>query len=504
MVEDYIHIDGVSKSFGPVRALSGVSFSIRKGETHAIIGENGAGKSTLLRIMSGELKPDSGRVTLAHQDIAELGGALRHKVAMVHQELAIFNNLTVAENIYPDLILGRNMGIVRYRDIFARTEEQLKMFGVNIDPTEFLENLSVAEQQIVEILRVISMLPDVIILDEPTSSLSRNEVDVLDGILLKLKDRQITILYISHRISEVLRISDRMTVLKNGNFVGTVPNDAAIAQADVIKMMVGKDIETFFDLSGRRRSAPRPETEAPLMELKNVSKHRSVQDISLDVYAKEILGIYGLEGSGTFALSRMLFGLEGFEKGQILLAGETYNQINPLMMMEHGIVYLSSDRKKFGLFPQFSAFENMACPNLRRFSRHGIVKTENVSLETQSFIERFNIVIASGRARVSTMSGGNQQKLMLSICLSTSPQIIILNEPTRGIDVGAKSEIYKLINEISKDVTVILFSSELPELLALCSRLVIMRNKRMSGILSSDQFDEEAILSLAAGEIVKT
>ena len=501
-LEDYIRIEGVSKHFGPVKALSDVSFSIARGEIHAIVGENGAGKSTLLRILSGELKPDSGRVTIADNDITELGVSLHRKVGMVHQELAIFNNLTVAENIYPNLILKRNAAIVKYRNIVKKTEEQLKLFGVDIDPSELLENLSVAEQQIVEILRVISMLPEIVILDEPTSSLSRNEVDSLNAILFKLRERKVTILYISHRISDVLRISDRLTVLKNGLFVGTLPN-LSIAQADVIKLMVGKDVDSFYDFSGRQRFTRRSKIEKPVLELKNVSKAKSVQDISLEVFPNEILGIFGLEGSGTIALSRLLFGLDGVDEGEIRLTEDSRNRIDPMSMILNGVVYLSGDRKKYGLFPQLSAFDNIACPNLRRFSRHGIIRKDFIAHDTEVFIRRFNIAISSGRARVATMSGGNQQKLMLSICLSTNPRMIILNEPTRGIDVGAKSEIYKLINEISTNVAIVVFSSELPELLALCERIVIMRNRRISGELSSAQFDEELIMSLAAGESQK-
>ena len=496
-VESYIHIDNISKTFGPVVALRNVNLEIRKGEIHAIIGENGAGKSTLLKILSGELKQDAGKVFLAGQDIASLGEAIRQKVKMVHQELTVFDNLTVAENLFPDYIFNKRRGLIDYKQLHQRAKEQLHLFEVNISPSEKMGDLSVAEQQIVEILRVTSLYPEVVIFDEPTSSLNQKEVEVLNSLLQKLKQKQITILYISHRIKEVLEISDRITVLKNGTNVKTLDNES-LESAQVINLMIGREIESFFDLDSQKAHA-RIEKGKPILEMKGVSNGYSLAGINLQIFDKEILGIFGLEGSGTSDLSRLLFCLDKPEKGTLVLQDRAHARLTPLKMIENGFSYLSSDRKKSGLFLQLAAYENILCPNLKRLSTNSFVNREGILQEAALYVDKMGVVIPSVRARANTLSGGNQQKLMLSVCLSTEPKCLILNDPTRGIDVGAKAEIYRIINNLSERVSVVIFSSELPELIALCDRLLIMKTKKIVAELPKSEFDEERIMTLAAG-----
>ncbi len=496
-MNDYIRVDNISKTFGPVVALRDVSMGIRKGEIHAIIGENGAGKSTLLKILCGELKQDAGKVFLADQDIASLGEAIRQKVKMVHQELTVFDNLTVAENLFPDYIFNKRRGLINYKQLHQRAQEQLHLFEVNIRPAERMGDLSVAEQQIVEILRVTSLFPEVVIFDEPTSSLNQKEVEVLNSLLQKLKQKQITILYISHRIKEVLEISDRITVLKNGTNVQTLENES-LEPAQVINLMIGREIESFFDLDSQKMHA-RTEKRTPILEMKDVSNGYSLAGIDLRIFDKEILGIFGLEGSGTSDLSRLLFCLDRREKGALLLQDRAQARLTPLKMIENGFSYLSSDRKKSGLFLQLAAYENILCPNLKRLSTNSFVNREGILKEAALYVDKMGVVLPSVRARANTLSGGNQQKLMLSVCLSTEPKCLILNDPTRGIDVGAKAEIYRIINNLSARVSVVIFSSELPELIALCDRLLIMKTKKIVAELHKEEFDEERIMTLAAG-----
>jgi len=494
---EILKIDGITKSFGVVEALKEVSFSINRGEIHTILGENGAGKSTLVKIIKGELKPETGRLFFEGDEIPVIDPLYANSIGitMVHQELTIFEDLNVAENIYPNNIFKTRLGLIDKRKLLEQSRRQLSLFHLDIDPSERIVNLPVAEQRIIEILRAIALKRKLIILDEPTSGLSERDVKILLDLIKQLKSEGITFVYISHRIPEVLDISDRITVLKDGNYVTTVDKQS-VGEAELIRLMVGREVDLLYS----KKQASTGTGQKVHFEVVNLAKENFVQDVSFKLRKNEILGIYGLQGSGVEKLSQILFGLDTRDSGSIRIAGEEIRNYDSDRMMRKGFSYLNSNRKQAGLFFDMSSAENMACPVLDKVSKNKILKRKKIRQYTQGFVERFNIVIPDVKTKPKNLSGGNQQKLMFSICLGTSPGCVILNEPTRGIDVGAKAEIHKFILGLPDDDTsVIVFSSEIPELMSLCDRIVIMKNSRIVQELVGDEIDEERIMTLAAG-----
>jgi ABC-type sugar transport system ATPase subunit len=490
-------LQGVSKSFGAVKALKSVSFSIDRGEIHAILGENGAGKSTLMKIIKGELNPDSGTLVFEGNEIKVIDPFYANSIGitMVHQELTIFEDLTVAENIYPNNVFKTKAGFINKKEMLEKSSEKLSLFNLDIDPGERMSNLPLAEQRIIEILRSIALQRKLIILDEPTSGLSESEVRILIGLLKKFKEEGITILYISHRIPEVLEISDRITILKDGSYVTTLKNEK-LNESEIIHLMVGRDVDLLY--SKKKTSAA--ENGVPHLEMKGVVKQNFLREIDLKLHRKEILGIYGLEGSGIEKLSQVLFGLDSFDGGTVLINGREITRRGVEDMIGSGFIYLNGNRKRAGLFFDMTSSENMACPVLDTISNGKILKKKEIQKYTERYIDKFNIVMPDVRTKPKNLSGGNQQKLMFSICLGIAPQCVILNEPTRGIDVGAKAEIHKFILDLPKGGTsVILFTSELPELISLCDRVIVMRKKSIAEELIGDGINEEKIMALAAG-----
>ena len=490
-------LDGISKSFGAVQALKGVSFSVDRGEIHAILGENGAGKSTLVKIIKGETRPDAGRMIFEGSEIRESDPLYASSIGitMVHQELTVFEHLSVAENIFANAAWRSRSGMIDRKRLHRESAEKLALFNLDIDPAEKISNLPLAEQRIVEILRAIALRRTLIILDEPTAGLNESETRILISIVKKLRDEGITILYISHRIAEVLEISDRITILRDACYVATHRADA-ITTAELIHLMVGREIDLLY---AKKESTLGADAEV-LLQLKGVSKKNFVRDVSLSLRRGEILGIYGLQGSGVEKLSQILYGLDAGDTGTLSIRGETIRRFNTDEMLRRGFIYLNDNRKRAGLFLDMSAADNMACPVLQKLSTNGIVKSREMQKYAEGFIDKFDIAIPSARTRPKNLSGGNQQKLMFSVCLGTEPECLILNEPTRGIDVGAKAEMHRFILALPQGGTsVILFSSELPELMSLCDRVVVMKNNAVAGELSGDDINEERIMSLAAG-----
>jgi ABC-type sugar transport system ATPase subunit len=491
-------LEDVSKSFGVVRALKGVSFPIRRGEIHAILGENGAGKSTLVKIIKGELLPDSGRLFFEGSEIRVFDPLHANSIGitMVHQELTIFEDLTVAENIYPNNVFRTRLGLIDKQLMLQKAREQLSLFNLSIDPAEKIANLPLADQRIVEILRATALERKLIILDEPTSGLSESDVRILIDLIKRLKAEGITILYISHRIAEVLELSDRVSILKDGNYVKTV-DTKEVDSAELIRLMVGRELDLLYS---KKKSVNRRE-EGAYLDVRDVSKSGFVNDVSLTLYRREILGIYGLEGSGVEKLSHVLFGLDEPDTGSISVEGDEVKRHDTDRMIRKGVVYLNNNRKQAGLFFGMSAADNMACPVLERLSLRGILKRQEIQKYTEGFVQRFNIVIPGVKTKPRNLSGGNQQKLMFSICLGAAPACVILNEPTRGIDVGAKAEIHKFILGLpEEDTSVVLFSSEIPELMTLCDRVIVMKNNTIVDELAGEEIEEEKIMTLAAGD----
>ncbi len=496
-VEEILKIDSIAKRFGVVEALKDVSFSINRSEIHTILGENGAGKSTLVKIIKGELKPDRGRLFFEGKEVTVIDPLYANSIGitMVHQELTIFKDLNVGENIYPNNIFKTKLGLINKKELLEQSRRQLALFHLDIEPSEKIANLSVAEQRIVEILRATALKRKLVILDEPTSGLNESDVRILLDLIKRLKSEGITIVYISHRIPEVLEISDRITILKDGNYVSTVEKES-VSEADLIRLMVGREVELLY--SKKRKSTKI--VEQAYFEVKDLGKENFVQHVSFELFKNEILGIYGLQGSGVEKLSQILFGLDSYDSGSIRIEGRDIKKHHPDQMMQHGFIYLSNNRKQAGLFFDMSSAENMACPVLDKVSKNKILKRKEIRRYTQRFVERFNIVIPDVKTKPKNLSGGNQQKLMFSICLGTSPRCVLLNEPTRGIDVGAKAEIHKFILGLpDEETSVIVFSSELPELMSLCDRIVVMKNNTVVEELTGDDIEEERIMALAAG-----
>lgn len=497
--EDFLKISGVSKTYGVVKALSDVSFSVRRGEIHTVLGENGAGKSTMMKIISGETAPDSGCVELDGRRMRTFSPAAAQAMGihMVHQELAVFENLTVAENMYPHYPF-RTAGRIDYPRLFREAREKLNLFGLKtIQPDAPLGSVNLAGQQMTEILRCIVAEPKVIILDEPTSGLNDHEADMLLGILKRLKAEGLTIVYISHRFKEIMSVSDRITVLRDGKFVVTLNNDGSVTENDLINNMVGRDLS---DSLYRVKTAGVADASRILLDVRGLAKKGVLNPTSLFLAKGEVLGVFGLEGSGAGRLSRMLYGLEAKDAGEVRVDGAAVSPLTPRAMVRRRTMYLNNNRKLAGLLPRLSITDNMSLPVLERYSRlFGFIDFGRLADLARDFVRAFAIALPSLSTRPANLSGGNQQKVMLSICLAPEPEVLIVNEPTRGIDVGAKTEIHKFLLDLAgRGVGILVFSSELPELMCLCDRILVMRNNSLVGEVASGDFTEQTIMRYAA------
>jgi ABC-type sugar transport system ATPase subunit len=495
---NFLTIRSISKSYGVIKALRDINLSVEKGEIHTILGENGAGKSTLVKIISGEEIPDTGFIELDGQKPKSYRPDVAHSMGihMVHQELAVFENLTVAENIYPNYDF-KKIGKIDYKKLYEETKKKLEMFGLKtIKPDMPLASVTLAGQQMVEILRCIVAQPKVIILDEPTSGLNNRETDFLMNILRHLKEEGITILYISHRLKEIMQISDRITVLRDGKLVTTLVNDGGITENDLINNMVGRDLSgSLYKI----KMQPGNVGDSVILEVKGLAKKNALNPTDLTLHQGELLGVFGLEGAGVTKLSRMMYGLEHKDAGEIVIKGKKINAVNPRSMIHENVMYLNNNRKHAGLLLNMAVTDNLSLPILSKISSSlGFINFKNREEISLEYIDKFSIALSSPGTPPRNLSGGNQQKVMFSMCLVPEPEILIANEPTRGIDVGAKTEIQKLLFEIAaKGVGIIVFSSELPELMCLCDRILVMRNNSIVGELSCGEYTEQAIMRYA-------
>lgn len=497
--QDFIKIQGISKNYDIVEALNDVSFGIKKGEVHSLLGENGAGKSTLVKIIMGEEIPDAGTLLIDDQEMKVYSpeNSYSQGISMVHQELAIFENLTVAENIFPSRFFLNRFGAIDWKRLKERAEESIEIFDIDLEAFQSMDSLTLAQQQMVEILRCISDNQQIILLDEPTSGLNNLETEKLMGIIDKLRNEGITFIYISHRINEVLEISDKITILRDGKYIRTFINDENLTEDDLVNAMVGRELSSslytkkdFLDAS----------SNPVLFEVKGLEKKNALYPVDFVLQEGEIIGFFGLEGSGLNTLSRMIYGLEGKDSGQISYQGKPLKTISPQEMIKRNILYLNNNRKQAGLLMNSPAADNMLLPRMDELSILTILKNKAIADFTEKYIQLFSIVLPSIFERPRRLSGGNQQKLMFSMCSGAEPELMIVNEPTRGIDVGAKSEIHNFILNASEQGTgFIVFSSDLPELIGLCDRIYILNNMAIIGNLKGSEIDEEALLALACG-----
>jgi ribose transport system ATP-binding protein len=495
-----LRVEGISKEFPGVKALDGVNFELDRGEVLALVGENGAGKSTLMKILSGIYSPDAGRILIEGDEVDVTGpkAAQQLGISIIHQEMNLMPHLTVAQNIF----IGREPRTgpwLRDAELNRRTKQLLDDLGVHLLPTQNVGNLTVASQQMVEIAKALSFEhTKILIMDEPTSAISISETQVLFRLIRSLRERGVGIVYISHRMEELHQIADRVTVLRDGQYVGTRRMDD-VTDDEIIAMMVGREISAAYD---DRQDVPTGSAEV-VLSVRGVSTKNLLRDVSFDLHRGEILGFAGLMGAGRTETARAIIGADPMSAGTVVVNGKELRISGPNVAVKHGIGYLPEDRKRHGLMLEQDVTFNVAMASLSANKTPlGFLREGRARRVADSFIKSLRIKTPSNKTNVKTLSGGNQQKVVIAKWLARNCDVLIFDEPTRGIDVGAKEEIYKLINQLADDgKAVIMISSELPEVLRLSHRIVVMSQGRVTGTLSPDRADQESIMKLATQNI---
>lgn len=488
---------GISKSFPGVQALDGVNLRIGHGEILAVVGENGAGKSTLMKILAGVYRPDAGAIRLegAEVEFTSVDAAQRKGVALIHQELNLADNLDVAANVF----LGREPsrgGFLRLirPQIYEDTERITKTLGLDCSPRTRVQHLSIGQQQLVEIARALALKARVIIMDEPTSSLTQRETERLFDVIRNLKHDGISILYISHRLKEIEIIADRVTVLRDGRNAGELPR-TSIKHDAMVRLMVGRELKQFFHRT-RNNAAKRQVVHG--RNLRWLHAEQSPAEFTL--HAGEIVGMAGLMGAGRSELAEAIFGVRPLLSGDIHLDGELVNIRQPADAIQKGIVLVPEDRRLHGLVLPATVKENIGLPSLDRLSRFRLVASRQESVLAQAECKKLNVRTPTINQIVALLSGGNQQKVVLGKWLSRAPRLLILDEPTRGVDVGAKAEIYAIMDQLANQgMAILMISSDLEEILGMSDRVLVMHEGRIAGELKRDRLSEEAIMHLATG-----
>ena len=486
---------GIDKSFSTNQVLKGVNFSVEKGETHALMGENGAGKSTLMKILSGIYQRDAGivevkgkQVEYQHPSDAEADG-----IAVIHQELNILPELTIAENLF----LGKELtnskfGWLNNKEMNRIAKERLEELGLNISPTVLAKDLSVGRQQLVEIAKALMTNADIIIMDEPSAALTDREIDTLFEVIERLKRKGVSFIYISHRMEEIFAICDRITVLRDGASIGT----KVIKETnfdEIVSMMVGRELGDRFPSSDKKIGDVK-------LQVSNLTREGEFEDVSFDVKAGEILGISGLMGAGRSEVVETIFGYRRQDKGSIYLDGQKVSIKHPQDAINKGIAFISEDRKTKGLIVDFSVGDNLNLTNLKSLSNNGWMLSHKEQILYQTMVERLNIRVSDRSQLAKSLSGGNQQKVVIAKWLGIGPGVLILDEPTRGVDVGSKKEIYKIMQDLaSQGVAIIMVSSELPEIIGMSDRVAVMCEGKLMTVLNKDQLTEENIMHYATG-----
>lgn len=485
---------GIHKSFSGVQVLRDVSVTVSGGKVLSLLGENGAGKSTLMKILTGEYRSDAGQILIDGQsvDIRWVKDAERLGIGMIHQELNLFSNLSVAENFLvgheKDFSRG---GIVNYHDLNSKVAVMLEQVKLRCDPRVRVSDLGIGERQLLEIAKTLQRSVRFLVMDEPTAALTETETETLFDIIHTLTQRDVGIIYISHRMEELYRISDEVTVLRDGQSIETLSIEEA-PEEKLISLMVGRTMDNRY---------PRVEiTPGNTILQANALTSSRVQDIHLEVRAGEVVGLGGLMGSGRTELARVIAGVDRIAKGSMELNGAQYTPRAPMEAIEKGVAYVTEDRKEQGLIPPFSVRSNLALPTLKNRSRLGMIHMARERRFAQDSINRFRVKVNTPEQPTSTLSGGNQQKIVIAKWMACNPQLLILDEPTRGVDVGAKQEIYTLINELkASNKAILLISSDLPELLGLSDRIYVMHEGTISAELQGDQMTQEPFMRAATG-----
>jgi len=490
-LEHYLlEMNNIHKRFPGVYALRGVSLNLKAGEVLALVGENGAGKSTLINVLGGIHPKDDGEIRIDGKpvEINSVADAREHGVSIIHQELVLVPYLTVAENIFLNREPKRG-GLVDYKTMFQDAQRFIDGLGLKIDAAEKVFRLTIAEQQIIEIVKAISFQSRIIVMDEPTSSLSDNEIDALFEHITALKSKGIGIIYISHRLSELARIADRVTVLRDGQSVGSA-NVADISNDEIVRMMVGREMTRYYTRTYNQA------TEEALRVEHLTTAH--VKDVSFSVKKGEILGFAGLVGAGRTEVMKGILGFDPVLSGSVYVGGKRVAIKRPSQAYALKIGYIPENRREESLFSFRSVQYNLTIRVLRSFIRGVSVNGAKEQKITSEYVEKLSIKTASYATKIQNLSGGNQQKVVISRWLAAKPDILIMDEPTRGIDVGAKAEIYELMNALAaQGMAIIMISSELPEVINISDRVIVMRESRISGMLERSQLSQEAIMQYA-------
>lgn len=492
MSDFIVELEHISKAFSGVKALNDVSFNLKAGEVMALLGENGAGKSTLMKILSGVYTADSGHIKLFGHTIQDLSPRKAQElgVAMIHQELNMCTQLSITENIFLGRELTRN-GILLNREMRESAQSALKRLNIDLDPDTIIGDIPVSRQQMVEIAKALHTHARIVIMDEPTSALTSREIDDLFAIIHKLREEGCGIIYISHRLDELQHIVDRVTIMRDGQFI-TSENFADISMDQIVTHMVGREIQDKFPKIECKKGKK-------IFEVRNLNSGKSVRDINLSVFEGEILGIAGLMGAGRTEITRAIFGVDPKDSGEIILDGKTISVYGPADAIKAGIVLAPEDRKKDGLCTGLSIRENIALPNLDLLCNTlGLVNKSYEKDMINKTVREFSVKFSSPEMNAGNLSGGNQQKIVVGKWLARTSRMVIFDEPTRGIDVAAKVEIYNLMNMLKQNgIGVMFVSSEMPELLGMADRILVVCDGRITGEMSATEATQKKILELA-------
>jgi galactose/methyl galactoside import ATP-binding protein mglA 1 len=491
-----LQLKNITKTFPGVKALKGVNLTVNKGEVHALIGENGAGKSTLMKCLIGIQPPTDGEIWYDGKIIKDYDtrAALKMGISMIHQELSPIEHRTISENIWLGREPKNKFGFISYQKMNEQTREVLKLVDLNEEPTQVMKNLTVAKIQMIEIAKAISYDAKVIIMDEPTSALTDREVEQLFKIIRKLKKEGRAIIYISHKLDEIYTICDRVTVFRDGELIGSRDIDK-IGLDEMIKMMVGREVNDLY---------PKDEYKLGdvILEVEGLNHKTDFKDISFKAHAGEILGFAGLVGSGRTQIMEAIFGVKSIESGKIKIKGKEVEIKTPLDAIKNGMALLTEDRRSTGIFPMLSVHYNIVCSNMNTYRNNiGVIDHKKMNEDVSEYISSVNIKTPTQNTPIQNLSGGNQQKVLIARWLLTKPDILILDEPTRGIDVGAKAEIYNLISKLAaQGKCIIMISSELPEIMGMSDRVIVMHEGRISGELAKNELSQEILMTYAAGK----
>ncbi|WP_067141142.1 sugar ABC transporter ATP-binding protein [Oceanivirga salmonicida] len=490
----FLELKNISKTFPGVKALDNVRFDIYPGEVHSLVGENGAGKSTLIKIITGVYQPDKGSEIFIEGKKVSINSvidSIRMGISVIYQDFSLFSNLTVAENIMINQLIERKSKLVNWNRIIKKSQDALNIIKSDINPREKVENLSIAKQQMVAIAGAVAQNSKMIIMDEPTSALSRSEIDNLYTIIDRLVKKNIAVMFVSHKMDELFRLSDRFTVFRDGQYIDTI-NKGNINRKGLINKMVGRNVEIINYANIKEKSEI-------VLEVKNLTKRGNYKDVNFKLYKGEVLGITGLVGAGRSEMIQSIFGITNADEGEIYINGKLVDIKHTWDAISHKIAYVPENRQTQGLILDYSLEDNISLPVLKKYvNKYGVVNKKNQGEKIQKLMDKLDVRPNNKTLLAKQLSGGNQQKVVISKWLGTNAEIVIVDEPTNGVDIGAKVEIHKILRELAESgKSVIVISSELPEVMSISDRILVMRRGKISGEFINNGLTQEMIMDKA-------